>query len=337
MQAVRDYGQGSQSPTAKLANAQAAARFDQLYDLEGPYQAHIRSALAQEDFSRLDAEAEEARLSQSRLNSGLFRLFTFYRSIHGPAGGVLATDSDWQDHFAAVRKWIAARPQSATARIVLADTYVNYAWKARRNGYANTVSGSGWKRFNERIELGKAALMDAAKSKEKCPYWYEVMQQIALAQGWDKQQARELFDQATAFAPRFYHFYREYANFLLPKWYGEEGETQAFAEEASSRLPDPDGSILYFEIASLVACQCDKARDSLEGMSWPRVKRGYQDLERLYGTSKLKANRFAYMSYVAEDKDAAQEPFSRLGDDWEETVWHSAADYQVAKKWAFSQ
>jgi hypothetical protein len=72
-------------------------------------------------------------------------------------------------------------------------------------------------------------------------------------------------------------------------------------------------------------------------MSWPRVKRGYQDLEHLYGTSKLKANRFAYMSYVAEDKDAAQEPFSRLGDDWDQTVWHSAADYQVAKKWAFSQ
>jgi hypothetical protein len=43
------------------------------------------------------------------------------------------------------------------------------------------------------------------------------------------------------------------------------------------------------------------------------------------------------MSYVAEDKDAAQEPFSRLGDDWDQTVWHSAADYQVAKKWAFSQ
>jgi hypothetical protein len=75
MQAVRDYGQGSQSPTAKLANAQTAARFDQLYDFEGPYQAHIRSVLAQEDFSRLDA-AEEARLSQARLNSGLFRLFT---------------------------------------------------------------------------------------------------------------------------------------------------------------------------------------------------------------------------------------------------------------------
>jgi hypothetical protein len=66
-----------------------------------------------------------------------------------------------------------------------------------------------------------------------------MMQEIALAQGWDKQQARELFDQATAFAPYFYHFYREYANFLLPKWYGEEGEIQAFAEEVSSRLPDP--------------------------------------------------------------------------------------------------
>jgi hypothetical protein len=43
------------------------------------------------------------------------------------------------------------------------------------------------------------------------------------------------------------------------------------------------------------------------------------------------------MSFVAEDRDAAQEPFSQLGDDWEVNVWNSAADYQVAKKWAFSQ
>ena len=162
------------------------------------------------------------------------------------------------------------------------------------------------------------------------------MQTVALAQGWDKQQARELFDRAASFAPSYYHFYREYANFLLPKWYGEDGEMQSFAEEASSKLPEPNASMTYFEVASLLACQCDPARNSLEGLSWPRIKSGYENLERLYGTSKLKANRFAYISYLAKDRTAAQKPFTQLGDDWEAAVWGTVGNYQIARKWAFS-
>lgn len=137
------------------------------------------------------------------------------------------------------------------------------------------------------------------------------MQAIALSEGWDKPQARELFDQAAAFEPTYYNFYREHANYLLPKWYGEEGETQAFAEEVSSRLTPPDASIIYFEIASLLACQCDKERDSLAGMSWPRVKQGFQDLSLTYGTSNLKLNRFAYMSFIANDQLSGRNVFPR--------------------------
>jgi len=165
----------------------------------------------------------------------------------------------------------------------------------------------------------------------------EVFKKKYLPQVKPFPKVRELFEQAAAFAPSYYHFYREYANFLLPKWYGEEGETQAFAEEVAKRAPEPDGYIIYFEIASLLACQCDKERDSLVGMSWPKVKRGYEELQGRYGNSKLKMNRFAYMSFVADDKATAQGAFAALGDSWDETVWRNAANFQAAKKWALSQ
>ena len=62
---------------------------------------------------------------------------------------------------------------------------------ARGSGYSDTVSESGWNLFGKRVELGKSTLLGAARLKEKCPYWYEAMQKVALAQGWQKQQARE--------------------------------------------------------------------------------------------------------------------------------------------------
>jgi len=248
-----------------------------------------------------------------------------------------STHADWSAHIERLKKWIASYPESATARIALAQAYIDYAWFARGEGYADSVSNSGWDLFGERIGITKATLLEAAKLKEKCPYWYEAMQTVALAEGWDKKEARELFDEATKFDPSYYHYYRQFAYFLLPKWNGEEGDTQAFAEEVSSRLPGPDGSIIYFEIASLLACQCDSERDSLEGLSWAKVKQGYADLVRLYGSSNLKANRFAYMSFVAGDKSSAQSAFSTIGGNWNPKVWESPATFDSAHSWATSQ
>lgn len=333
MQTIREYGRTGKLATVSKSESTEPERHSQLYDLEETYQAHIKSLLAQKDFASLEAEVHDARLRQTRVQGGVWKLYLFYEAVGSPPS-TQASDSDWQGDLAELQNWIKARPNSAAARIALAVAYVNYAGEARGAGYANTVSKQSWARFYERTHLAKAALIDAAKVDEKCPFWYEVMQIVATSEGWDKQQTRELFDNATAFAPNYYHFYREYANYLLPKWYGEEGEMQRFAEEASAHLPDPSGSIVYFELGSMLACQCDDARNSLDQMSWPRIKQGYQALVSVYGTSKLKANRFAYMSYLANDKTAAREAFSQLGDDWEQTVWQGAADYQVAKKWA---
>jgi uncharacterized protein DUF4034 len=335
MQAIRTYG--AKSAGGPETRHRASGRpSPELYDLEETYQAHIRSVLAQQDFASLESEVREARATQARARGGVFKLLLLYEAVSSPLSGKQAADPDWRDQLATIQKWIAAHPGSAAAHIALADAYINYAWAARGNGYANTVSDSGWEHFNERIGIAKAKLIDA-KIEEKCPYWYEVMQMVAVAEGWDKRQARELFDSATAFAPNYYHFYREYANFLLPKWYGEEGEMQAFAEKASTWLPEPDGSVAYFEMASLLACQCDSTRDTLDGLSWPRIKEGYKNLVTLYGTSKKKSNRFAYMAYLAKDKAAAREAFTQAGDDWEETVWQTAATYQITKKSAFSE
>jgi len=63
-----------------------------------------------------------------------------------------------------------------------------------------------------------------------------------------------------------------YAQFILPKWYGQKGETQAFAEEVSHKVGVLEGSILYYEIATEVACQCEDAPDWMDGLSWPRLK-----------------------------------------------------------------
>jgi hypothetical protein len=339
MEIVRGYGHSVQtagSAPLKLATAPKPTPVDDLKDNESEYRNQIAADLIQKDYAALEDAAHDARIGKTRFTGGSWKLFTFYLAVSSPIVGNQATDEDWTYHIANLKAWAAARPDSATARIALSDAYQDYAEKARGQGYSNTVSTSGWKLYSERYALSAASLADAAEMKEKCPYWYESMQHVALAQGWEKAQAKELFEQAVAFEPTYYHYYREYAYYLLPKWEGNPGEVEAFAKDVYERVRGQYGAFLYFEIATQLTCQCDSNDTDMENLSWPRIKEGYAALGQLYGYSTLKNNRYAHMAFEAQDKPAAQEAFAKIGDDWDHMVWKTGANFDRAKAWAVS-
>lgn len=336
MQIVRTYNpdrHDAQVPGATKSAELSKPPIDSL-PTEVEYESPIRQAFIQGNYDQLETIVREAREKKGRAVGGTWKLVLFYEAIYKTFLTSEADESAWKMQFDSLNKWIAAKPESAAARISLAEAYGGYAWHARGNGYANSVSDRGWELFNEREGLAAQTLADAARLKEKCPYWYESMQAIALSQGWDKEQARELLEIAAASEPDYYHFYREYANFLQPKWYGEEGEVEAFAEDAADRMGGPKGDILYFEISSLVACQCDAQDDAMQNMSWARIKRGYAALEQTYGVSSLKRNRFASMAVKEKDREAAREALAEIGSDWDKDVWVSDARFLSAKNWA---
>jgi len=53
----------------------------------------------------------------------------------------------------------------------------------------------------------------AAVLKDKDVHWFDRDDaSFRNSEGWDRTLERELFDQAVAFEPSYYHFYRRYAN-----------------------------------------------------------------------------------------------------------------------------
>jgi hypothetical protein len=336
MQTVHEYGRGQQTAQpipSKVFAAAAPHPSHELYDADGAYQAHIGVTFMQGDFAQLEQEAQKARISKTRLTGAVWKLDGLYEGVEKPSGEGHPTETDWDVHLTNLKKWIAAYPESATARIALANAYVAYAWAARGSGYADTVTRSEWKLYGQRIALAKSTLIDAARLKEKCPFWYEVMQNVALAEGWERPKARELFQQGVEFDPSFLQFYRSYAYFILPKWYGEPGEAEQFAEDVSQKAAGPEGDILYFEIASEITCQYDLYDSPVPEMSWEKIKAGYAAIDQLYGQSNLKANRFAFMAYMFGDKPMAREAFAFIGDNRDRGVWDKGQFVSV-KAWA---
>ena len=326
MKTIHDYGRGHNALLSPGINVMPD-------ETDNLYSAHIATLLAQEDFAQLEKIAQQDRVEKGRLLGGIWKIHSFYDGTGMPVSAAQPDFEDYTQQIARLQKWIAAYPDSATARISLGYLYLNYASFARGTGFADSVSDAQWDLFHSRLAQAKTLLLEAATLKDKDPFWYQAMLIVALHEGWSKAQAHELFEQASAFEPGFYHYYRQYALYLLPRWYGQSGDIQAFGEEILKRVPEPDGSMLYFQITSTVACYCEEDMHELPHANYPILRQGYGNITRFYGVSNLNANRFAFMATSFGDQQSAQEAFAAI-DTMDSKIWYTEEVYNRYRAWA---
>jgi len=279
------------------------------------------------NWTELDAVANQLRSQRLRFQGGAWQLNVFYNTV-GPAGQQTASDAAWETQIARLQEWAQAEPASATPRIALADAYLAFAWKARGNGFANTVAPDGWTRFRQRVQKARTTLESAAQLNSGDPEWYRAMQTVALAQGWNREQVDALVDQALNKEPGYFAFAVAESNYLLPKWYGKAGETEEFAARVADRIGGPEGDATYFLIAARINC-CRKTQ--APAIAWARVRQGYAALEQLYGTNLFERNALAYLALKAGDGATAQAAFAKIGDDWDAIVWRSKPRFNASR------
>ncbi len=289
----------------------------------------VRNLFNDQKFEQLEEIAGAARSQKERYRGGAWKLRIFYKTIQEP-GSLTATDAAWDAHIDRLRRWIAAKPNSPTPRVALAQSYLQLAWKARGNGYANTVTSDDWKLFNQRVQQAQETLQQAESlGVAKDPEWYRNMQTVARAQGWDRARAEDLVQKASNFEPGYYYFYNAHANYLLPKWYGKAGESETFAQTISDQVGGREGDFVYFML--VLDLNCCKPKAQMQNISWDRVKQGFAALEELYGSTNYEVNGLAYTAVRQGDRQFAQQLFTRIGDDWDEDVWHTKENFTRSK------
>jgi len=326
MKTIHEYGRGSSG----LLSPGSSTKPNEADDV---YLSRIGKLAAQEDFAQLEKIAQQDRTEKGRLLGAVWKIQSFYDGASRPVSGGRLKDADYALQVARIKKWIAAYPDSTAAHLTLAFLYLNFASFARGTDHADKVSDSQWGDYNSRTAQAKAILLEASKLKEKDPFWYYAMLLVAHNEGWDKAHFRELFDQAVTFEPNYYHYYRAYANYILPQWYGEPGELQDFANEVSSKMLEPNSSMTYFQVMSSNACYCQEALKDLPNIDYPKFKQGYNNVARLFGVSNLNANRFAFVAAMFKDQESAHEAFAEIKK-MEPEVWYTQQVFDAASGWA---
>lgn len=326
---------GSPAPAFPAPRVDAAADNYAYYN----YSAQVRDYLYHEQFDALDRIAAEVRASKERLPGGAWKLEKFYKGLCDLYDGDQTQDGVWQYHLAKLKKWVAQKPASVTARIGLASAYVKYAWLARGGDYAANVPEAAWKVFRERLATAEAILQDAARLEPKCPHWYAVMMNVALSEGWDRSRYEQLFGQAVKFEPFYYDYYEAKAHYLMPRWNGRPGEWESFAEGAAHQVGGKEGSIIYYRIAMSIAASdpsdVHAGRFAVGSkVSWAGLEQGFADVAQTYGSSAHEANMLCLMAVTAGEKPLSQKLFKQIGENWDINVWGSQNTFEAHRRWA---
>jgi len=315
-----------------LTQDAAGSSFDASVDIHAisNYSKAIYALFQARQFRQLDCIADSARTGKETFAGGMWKIHAIYSDLGTPP--LHPTEQDWVAHIALLRRWVALQPQSITARIALATTYSNYGSSARGNGMADTVSESGWKLLAERSAKARSILEKASTLQAKDPEWYVAMQQVALLQQWQPAEKQALLEKAISFEPTYYYYYRMYGFSILPKWGGADGEVADFLQKAADKIGGDAGDEVYFRVAGYLLCGC--ASDLELKLSWPRIQKGFDAVEKQYGPSPANLNQLAHMAVSFNDPIVAGKLFARIGDQWDEATWETSANYDSYKEWA---
>jgi hypothetical protein len=291
--------------------------------------------LERKQFEALDDLADQLNRTKARFAGGDWKSYRFQEALGQPAGGCDDTEAHWTELLAVLTRWHEQRPASMPAAIAIADASVGFGWKARGTGYRDTVTPDGWRLLGERMAPAAGILMNAAGAAPKTAEWYRAMIHLGRVQGWDRERVDALVEQAVTVEPQYLHLYSEMARYLLPRWHGDEGDWEDFAERSAERLGGREGSVVYSHIAWQIS-KLYRGHEFFDEnrVSWPRIKQGFIDREALYGASARNLNAFCKLAGAAADRQTTRELLARIGDEWDPAVWQERKYFDGYRKWA---
>ncbi len=297
---------------------------------EENYRHDTRQFYNNRNFEQLEARANEARTSKAKFGNGEWHIHHFYDSLDCREE---EPESMWQLHEQIHQDWEKKFPDSITARVAHADFLTNYAWHARGTGYANEVTEDAWRVFRERLASARTLLDSSKDLPLKCPVWWQVSMKVALGQSWSKAEFTKLFEEAKAFEPTYFMYDLAQAKFLMPRWYGAEGDWEAAAEKEIDR----PGGLGLEGYARVIADQRGYYDDifSETKASWRKTQQGFELMLKSYPDSSQVLNTYCRLAVIAEDRTVAKKLFSQIGSKVILSCWGGERKrFTQMKRWA---
>jgi hypothetical protein len=285
------------------------------------FQKRVRQDFIDENFSELEAIASQAIDRKEVFGDGTWKITRLEGAVdfYGQA-----PDEKWSQWEQKYYRWTDKFPGSVTAKASQVEFLCGFAWHARGTGWAKDVTPEAWELFKNRMAQAYIVYMTAEKLPQKSPGLFWAAFPIALGQSWPVAEVVKAFARDREAEPTFWENDGAMANFLLPRWYGANGDWERFAKQVSM-LKGGLGTEEYAWTVWSVYAYYPKGVFAETAAEWPLVQDGYRRILKQYPRSNQLLNQYAALAVQAGDRATAREEFDAM---------HGVADPQVfTQKW----
>jgi membrane associated rhomboid family serine protease len=236
--------------------------------------------------------------------------------------------------FGHTADWRRSAKNSAMADLAEAMFFSEWAYAARGNGNANSISGQNLAMFAYRSEMAAAALDDVADRASNNPLWHALSLDIGLDQSKDREELRALFDRGVAVAPKYRPLYRRMLRILMPRWGGSYDDVDKLINQIYAQSANTRGYERYAELYSAYARLEGDELDLFEDTPafWSGVRTGYLGLVKRYPTSDAVLNSFANFACRAADQVTYNQLREAVGRRLASTSWSTKYSIESCDK-----
>ncbi len=280
------------------------------------FAAQITEWREQADIAKLEEVAERLRDTRAKFRTGRSQLELFYDIVGH--GGLFDLDPPWAARLDFFADWMQQRPQSTTPRLCAADLLIAYAWQARGEGLANTLSERDRALFQERLTLAHEHALAAAELADDQPAVFMML--IHSAHGLTRNVAasRQHALRALRLDPAYIEVVQFMGTALLPRWYGRPGDLHDFGTDAVNTTRSSQGNAMYAVLAETVI-QYELPEFTYQELKWNQIKQGYKDLIERHPEARGRRAEYIIHACRAGDRDAAEAAFAEYGGSYEES------------------
>lgn len=207
--------------------------FDQL-----KWKRQAAALLKAKDYDAIERVAGELQKSKRSDAMGKPFLQSFFEGLSQPAQNAQPLEQSLRD-------WRAARPDSDLARLVEIEFSTNMAWRARGDGFGDSITPAISERMNEALARGAQIIGELPKSASESPLMFVVLQRWGQIAGDGRPFLDAIYREGSARFPDYLPLLRGRIVNLLPRWYGAEGELPQLLREHADQIGGIEGDMDY--------------------------------------------------------------------------------------------
>jgi hypothetical protein len=279
------------------------------------------------DFKGIETQLQSWCNSDEKFPDGQSKLITFESAISTYFGS-------WNEPRqiqAQLEKWRETEPRTLSRALVEYIFWNQYAWQARGNGYADTVSPEGWALFHQRMAHAVASLEGSEDLAGNCAVWHSMRVEQLMEIGAPRAQLVAAYEAGVKRFPGYHPLHFAMGTALLPKWGGSDAQFDRFARGAARLTAGIEGNGMYARLYwTRDSGKLDlSGRQSGAGPDWKLIRSGFDDLMQRFPDSTWNMNEFASMACRANDKATYLKWRRQLGEVIEPGLWPSSYSVDI--------